>query len=365
MTTTSIQWSQLVWNPLRGCSRVSPGCENCYAETIAERFSGPGLHFEGYAERGKGWTRKVSLLGGDKLLDPLHWKAPRKIFVNSMSDLFHEAITNEQIAAIFGVMAACPQHTFQVLTKRAARMRAWFAWMEEARVLGSEPLAECLLGAISPGTTSSRARLAALTVKRPWPLPNVHLGVSVENQHYADERIPDLLHTPAVVRWVSAEPLLDGIELGRYLDSQGWYAQKVWTAPGSAPIPPHHQGSLDWVVVGGESGHHARPFDLVWARALLNQCGRYHVPIFVKQLGAKAFDQLVMDDQRRPLGGVRRLLTDSHGGDMDEWPIDLRVRQWPDDPVARALAARLTAGTGAQHAVRRPNADPRFPGGAP
>jgi protein gp37 len=255
---TSIEWSEMVWNPLRGCTKVSPGCKHCYAETFSERWRGiKGHPFE------QGFDLRLVPEALDK---PLRWKKPRKIFVNSMSDLFHEDVPNEYIAAVFGVMAACPQHTFQVLTKRAKRMREWFA--EAARrgeTNHSTATGWCLAHASQRlGNPSHEFAPGALPA---WPLPNVHLGVSVEDQERADERIPPLLHTPAAVRWISAEPLLGPVDLG----------------------PPHDmahescEAVLDWVVVGAESGRHNRLMRPEWVRSLRDQCTRADIAFFYKQ----------------------------------------------------------------------------------
>ena len=205
----------------------------------------------------------------EHLADPLKWRKPRRIFVNSMSDLFHEKLTNEQIAAVFGVMAAAPHHTFQVLTKRARRMREWFAWVGDDGLVWSR-LVEAIRKTHRPRpsverlvTTSLDSRLLA------WPLPNVWLGVSAENQAAADERIPDLLATPAAVRWVSAEPLLGPLNL-------------------NAKCPPFYAPHLrsdriSWVVAGCESGPGARPADVEWFRALRDQCATAGVAFFLKQ----------------------------------------------------------------------------------
>jgi protein gp37 len=301
------------WNPIRGCSRISPGCENCYAETIAERFSDPGAAFEGYAVRGKGWTRKVSLLD-DALDAPLRWREPQLCFVNSMSDLFHESISNEEIAAVFGVMAACPQHTFQVLTKRAKRMRAWFEWLTRAvgtnmntgqRVaMATDPLTSIQIHA------SRRVRLPPrLTPSHTsWPLPNVWLGVSVEDQQRANERLPHLVRTPAAIRFVSAEPLLEPVDMAIWM-----YHGVVEAKPGD----PDYD-AIDWVIVGGESGHGARPFHVDWARRIVADCRAAGKPVFVKQFGAHP-----------TLDGSTLVLRSRKGGDLAEWPEDLRIREFP------------------------------------
>src|ERR1700722_1847485 len=226
MSRTTIEWTQETWNPTRGCSRISPGCEHCYAEIMAARFSDEGMWGHGFAERGKSgarWTRRLALVtdadfpGHGKLDLPLHWREPRRVFVNSTSDLFHESLTNEQIAAVFGVMAACPRHTFQVLTKRAKRMREWFEWVAR----GAE-IEGVFYG--TPGAVCAAAAAWALTVDgmfderinngimAPWPLLNVWLGVSTESQEYADERIHELLKVPAAIHFVSYEPALGPVD---------------------------------------------------------------------------------------------------------------------------------------------------------
>lgn len=243
------------WNPTRGCSRISPGCMNCYAERIAARFSGPGQPYEGLAEMtpsGPRWTGRVRLVE-ERLEDPLRWRKPRRIFVNSMSDLFHERLEDHDRDAIFAVMLLAQQHTFQVLTKRAGEMRAYV--QDGAR----ERIEDMLL---SPGNAARRP-WPRLRGAMPWPLPNVWLGVSVEDQKRADERIPLLLQTPAAVRFISAEPLLGHISLD----------------------PLRYCGGLDWVIVGGESGPEARWMHRWWVRSLRDQCFSAGVSFYFKQWG--------------------------------------------------------------------------------
>lgn len=260
---TSIEWADATWSPVRGCSLVSEGCRNCYAMRLAGRFAGPGQPYEGLARRVNGqarWTGEVRFVPG--VLDqPLRWRKPRRVFVNSMSDLFHEELPDELIDLVFGVMAIAERHTFQILTKRPERMRAYMRdrdWGEAAnwalhQFAGPLDGDMHLLGEIVP------------------PLPNVHLGVSVEDQATADERIPILLDTPAAVRWISAEPLLGPVSLAR----RGLEPVSFYDTP----------RGLDWVVAGGESGPGARPCDLNWLRALRDQCDAAAVPFFLKQLG--------------------------------------------------------------------------------
>ena len=314
---TSIQWTDATWNPLRGCSRISPGCTHCYAERIAARFSGPGRPFDGLASMmpgGPRWTGRVRLVPR-AMTQPLRWRRPRRIFVNSVSDLFHESLTNEQIALLFAAMAVAPQHTFQVLTKRARRMRKWFQWAERFApdAGGAGPL-RAIWEAIAcdsegawPETWDTEE---GPPVGNAWPLPNVWLGVSVEDQQRADERIPELLSVPAAVRFLSCEPLLGPVEIG---SGRG----------------------IDWVIVGGESGHGARPFDLAWARSLVAQCKAADVALFVKQLGACACDAenglagALLDVHPDAAALVSQRLHDRSGADPSEWPEDLRVREFP------------------------------------
>lgn len=222
MSATDIQWTDATWNPVRGCSRVSPGCDNCYAMRQAHRFSNPGGPYEGLTTLRKGkvdWAGSARLI--PEMLDqPLRWRKPRRIFVNSMSDLFHSSLTNEEIAAVFGVMAAAPQHTFQVLTKRPERMVEWFKWVQESE---GDPWTTCLRETVcwvptdaGNGITEDGVYRHGVEGAELWPLPNVWPGVSVENQATADKRIPLLLSTPAAVRFISAEPLLGPIDL------KGW-----------------------------------------------------------------------------------------------------------------------------------------------
>jgi protein gp37 len=252
MGKTKIEWTRSddgsageTWNPVTGCTKVSDGCDHCYAEKITERF------------HGKGSFAQVQL-HPDRLDAPLRWRKARRVFVNSMSDLFHQGVPDEFIAQVFAVMAMTPQHSYQILTKRHGRMRSLLenaergapSWLDLVRgwVVGNS------YGA--PGSFS-------------WPLPNVWLGVSVEDQKRADLRIPALLDTPAAVRFISAEPLLGPVDLQHSLNAD--------------PHSWRHASALDWVIVGGESGPGARPMELDWARSLVEQCQRAGVPVFVKQ----------------------------------------------------------------------------------
>lgn len=287
---TGIEWTDATWNPIRGCSRVSEGCRHCYAERVAARFSGPGMPYEGLAVRklrvvsddeqttvGR-WTGTVRMVP-EHLADPLRWRRPRRVFVNSMSDLFHESLTNEQIAAVFGVMAAAAQHTFQVLTKRARRMREWFEWVRCQR--GQTPRSVC-----SQAASPLVKRIWNFAMgDRSWPLPNVWLGVSVENQAAAAERIPELLRTPAAVRWLSCEPLLGPVDLAASSQNARSLVE-----------------DLDWVVAGCESGPGARPCDVAWLRSLRDQCAAGGVAYFLKQAVEPPFPH---DQPAALLTGIR------------------------------------------------------------
>jgi len=294
---SKIEWTDATWNPIRGCSRLSPGCGGanhqggCYAEKIAARFSEPGMAFHGFAERtkhGGRWTGKMALVAS-ALDQPLRWKRPRRIFVNSMSDLFHENLPDEAIDQVFAVMALAPQHTFQVLTKRADRMRRYFDFGGDWQRRVSKRASGALVQAF---------------------LPNVWLGVSVEDQERADDRVPHLLATPAAKRFLSCEPLLGPVDLRHVASTDDGYINAL-----SSSIGPN----LDLVIVGGESGPRSRPFDIQWARDIVAQCKPADVACFVKQLGA------------RPIGKAAKPLSlkSRKGGDMSEWPTDLRVREMP------------------------------------
>lgn len=321
MSKSSIEWTEHTWNPVRGCSRVSEGCRNCYAERFAARFGkakscgapakSPAGGYQGFVKltpEGPRWTGKVELIPS-MLLIPLKRKKPTTYFVNSMSDLFHEDLPDEAIDRIFAVMALCPQHRFQILTKRAARM---------------EQYCNARAGQIADAIIKLRRERGDDGVVLPvpsldpvavwWPLPWVWLGVSVEDQETADERIPHLLRTPAAVRFVSYEPALAAIDFSRYLDPAEFGYNEPLT--------------LDWLIVGGESGPGARPFDIAWARWTLAQCKAAGVRCFVKQVGSKPIDpehHCAIDCGC----GLHHGFRDRKGGTMAEWPNDVRVRETP------------------------------------
>ena len=265
---SAIEWTDATWNPIRGCSRVSEGCRNCYAERMAARFSGRGQPYEGLARMtadGPRWTGAVRMVPAAMGL-PLRWRRGRRVFVNSMSDLFHDGLDDEEILAVFGVMQAAGHHTFQVLTKRPARMRALMSGDGDHATEAGEAASR----AFGEGGSSSLSFGAG----GGWPPKNVWLGVSVEDQVTADARIPELLATPAVVRFVSYEPALGPVDFSRWLESM----EPDEDAVGPAQMP-------DWIIVGGESGPGARPMHPEWARSVRDQCRGAGVPFFMKQWG--------------------------------------------------------------------------------
>jgi len=314
---SKIEWTDATWNPVRGCSVVSAGCRNCYAMSVAARFSGEGLPYEGLAyrnESGAHWTGKVRLIE-KHLEDPLRWKEPRRIFVNSMSDLFHESIVDEWIDRIFAVMALAPQHTFQVLTKRPKRMMEYLHQVSDERDMQRW---------INAAYEFVFDPLPAFELVN-WPLANVWLGVSVEDQKTANERIPLLLETPAAVRWISAEPLIAPVSFAHYYREEGQGTYSTWL------------DYLNWLVVGGESGSGARPCALEWIEDIVKQCKAANVPVFVKQLGAFVVSEqrAYETDQEGQSNGFdsrwlwRAGLADKKGGDIDEFPEALKVRAYP------------------------------------
>jgi protein gp37 len=286
---TAIEWTDETWNPTDGCKVCSPGCANCYAMRFAGRFSKPGERYHGLVSIGKNkraiWTGESRLDAG-KLAKPLSWRKPRRIFVNSMSDLFYEGFSNEQIAAVFGVMAACPQHTFQILTKRAKRMCEWFEWVQQE---SEHPLSTCGREWISamdvPVASKSRAGQAVIGPGAVWPLPNVWLGVSVENQDAADERIPRLLDTPAALRFLSVEPLIGPVDLENVCHRTGTGSSETGSClEGNDGFGlSAAREKIDWVIAGCESGPGARPCATAWLTDLQRQCADAGTTFFLKQ----------------------------------------------------------------------------------
>lgn len=294
---TGIEWAESTWNPIVGCSLVSPGCTNCYAMRMAGRIvrMNPGSHYDGTVKDTKAgavWTGVMNPAPEHILTEPLRWRRPRYVFVNSMSDLFHEGVPDDLIDRVFAVMALAPQHTFQILTKRPERMRDY---LRDARTPGriARVLIDlCLINRTWPVPAGDHWPVRSVgdvddpsDVTVDMPLPNVWLGVSSEDQRRADERIPLLLDTPAAVRWVSAEPLLGPIDF-TMIPTGGRVGEHVICDDALRGAPDLESGErLDWIVAGGESGRDARPMYLGWVRSIRDQCAEAGVPFLFKQWG--------------------------------------------------------------------------------
>lgn len=355
---TGISWTHTVhpdgsvtkgstWNAVRGCSRVDDGCINCYAEDMAHRFNGPGLPYEGLTVVNQStgeprWNGKVMLVE-KHLLDPLRWQKPRRIFVNSMSDFFHPAIPDEWRDKMFAVMALCPQHTFQILTKREDEMWHYFV-DNETSPLEMQTHSRVAEQAEYIRKANSRMSLPQVNSYVPgWPLPNVWLLVSANDQASADKRIPVLLRTPAAVRGVSLEPMTGPIDLMRPRTDlvQCACGHEAWTAfideslsldllecddrdSDGAPCGAEFEAisllrDLDWVIVGGESGPKARPFREEWALDIKQQCAAAGIAFYFKQYGSNAFTGANVHGK---------------GDDPAEWPSDLQCQQFPGEVTA-------------------------------
>lgn len=315
---SSIEWTGHTWNPVAGCTVLTPGCTNCYAMKMAARLAAMGQElYAGLTKPSKAgavWTGVLREAPEHVLLAPLKRKKPTTYFVNSMSDLFHEGVADTTIDKVFAVMALCPQHTFQVLTKRAERMWTY---------LGADQAARLRSIAIA------MHQIRELHPLLKWPFKNIWLGVSCERQQEADERIPHLLSTPAAIRFVSAEPLLAPIDLQQWLSpARGCANCGDGQQDGKCCDEPLivDNDALDWIIVGGESGRGARPFNIEWADSIVEQCKAADVACFVKQLGSHPFEQFA------PGCDHFLSLKSKKGGDPAEWPEYLRIRQFPEPP---------------------------------
>ena len=325
---------------MRGCSLVSEGCRNCYAMKQAHRFSGKDQSYEGTTKLGPDgptWTGKIRQVH-EALEQPLRWEKSRKVFVNSMSDLFHEDVDHTFLRRVFAVMALTPHITYQILTKRPARMLEKLTLNTFGKAVIGE--AWCMLGHFPKFKHQN-------ILQRPWPLPNVWLGVTVENQDAASIRIPLLLRTPAAIRFISAEPLLEQVTIVPYCGGRTYHCPCGYKATESEMIFTGGNNysckeclkqctiepSLDWVIVGGESGSGARVCEVDWIRWIKEQCHDTGTRIFIKQLGSKPNSTRDHISHRGYRGerpdGFYRFLNDSKGGDIAEFPIDLQIREFP------------------------------------
>jgi protein gp37 len=332
---TTIEWTDQTWNPVTGCTKVSQGCKHCYAERVFPRTAAGQYVDLPHDDDATEWPvrpRRFTdvVMHHDRLEQPLHWRKPRMVFVNSMSDLFHEDVPDEFIDKVFAVMALCPQHTFQVLTKRPERMLSYLTGHAAGgrNIYAAAQAIPMPRGKDKPDTC--------------WPFSHVWLGVSVEDQETADERIPLLLQTPAAMRFVSYEPALGPVDFTRLRVPDGKpdeFGAVAVNAPveinplarswiGTLRIEYAMGHGIDWLIIGGESGPKARPCDVQWARDTIAQCKAAGVPVFVKQLGACVTGQ-INHEANEGYGVVAARLDDRKGGDPSEWPEDLRVREYP------------------------------------
>ncbi|MBL4768005.1 MAG: phage Gp37/Gp68 family protein [Rhodobacteraceae bacterium] len=354
MAKSKIEWTDDTWNPIVGCSIVSPGCTNCYAMKMANRLSHnpatPQYHGTIQPSRkGPVWTGKVAF-AEKAFLEPLKRRKPTTYFVNSMGDLFHEDVPDAWVDRVFAVMALCPQHTFQVLTKRADRMREYMnsafdrIVMHMIRLVNEEGVPTVRETCKSHGIPWAKPKSA----NDWWPLRNVWLGVSVEDQARADERIPALLNTPAAIRFVSAEPLLGPLDLSDRCN--GWYfanwlsGTKWHDNPGISKVE-RGGPSLDWVIVGGESGPNARPMHPKWARDLRDQCEAAGTAFFFKQWGEWCPGENVPHQVK---GICQNASWFSDGWDIGQTDMDDPEDGWMDEidlyRVGKKAAGRLLDG---------------------
>ena len=307
---TSIEWTDETWNVFVGCSKISEGCRNCYAinqayrnNAMAQAMPNPGRmkYYEGLTEKKDNrveWTGLVRFV--PEALDlPLKWKKPCHIFVNSMSDLFHECVTDDQLDQIFAVMALAQRHTFKVLTKRPERM---VSYLRSAKN-------RVRVAAVDLGREKSVEHTAIESCQWDWPLPNAWMGCTIENQKAVADRAHLLFKLyQGWKTFYSVEPLLEAVELNL------------------------SQYPIDWAIVGGESGPGARAFYLDWARSVIQQCQTAKVPVFVKQLGSNAWDKCLPPAHLAALGLINESycqlqLRSRKGNNMEEWPEELRIRE--------------------------------------
>jgi protein gp37 len=337
---SKIEWTDATWNPVRGCRPVSDGCDHCYAARTAIRMARRGGSYHGLVGRGvRGagprWKGRAVVV--PKMLDrPLRWTRPRMIFVNSMSDLFHSDVPFEFIAAVLGVCAASQRHTFQILTKRPKRMSDFIAWVynqcsaedgvRPPHVLGYwarrafNELPDVPLGKGALSSFPLGVAITDLLCGVAWPLPNVWWGVSVENQINVN-RVGCFVGGLAIPRWakvrfVSYEPGLGPIDLRQ------WFHVGVQHPMKPPGVTITETNVVDWIIVGGESGPYARPFDLGWAIDVVKQAQECDVPVFVKQMG-----ETPVETREGMTGPV--VFAERRGRDPEEWPCRLQVQEYP------------------------------------
>ncbi|MGE3245064.1 MAG: phage Gp37/Gp68 family protein [Beijerinckiaceae bacterium] len=343
---TKIEWTHIpgykgeTWNPVVGCSIVSPACTHCYAMSQAariQRMSGDKpTHYAGTTKEVNGnhvWTGKIASAPEHIWTAPLRASKPRAYFVNSMGDLFHEDVPNEWIDRAFAIMALCPQHIFIVLTKRAERMQNWVGDVSAPDAVYDSvcDMALSIDGVILrdhrlPEPPEHLLKRRQVWLGR-WPLPNVWLGVTAEDQARADERIPDLLATPAAVRLVSVEPMIGPILMEDWLYT---HSQQAWDDK------PTRDETVDWVIVGGESGPDARPMHPDWAQSLRDQCAAAGVAYFFKQWGEWSPAELSESEHVA-------LMPDGRGRVIGEPAAHVGVHRW-EPPLASIKVGKARAG---------------------
>lgn len=320
---SKIEWTDATWNPVRGCTRVSPGCDNCYAIQVASRYPwGKGLTRERVRLGVLDWSGRVDTLQ-EKLDEPLHWKRPRRVFVCSGADLFHHKVPDAFLDDVFLRMLLASRHTFQCLTKRIDRAADYLE--------------------VAPIRLRALAQRRGYGVEWRWPFRNVHIGTSVENQETANQRLPDLLRCSAWVRFLSCEPLLGPLDLtewighplarciahhertehlcgggGPLVDCSECDFAVEWDDDGRTLTP-----TVDWVIAGGESGTSARSCDTAWLQTLADDCEHAQIPFFLKQLGRRSIHAGVRLDKTVPRWHKK-------GADPEQWPSGLtRRREYP------------------------------------
>ena len=316
--STKIEWTDATWNPIVGCSKISAGCENCYAETAAAsaRLQQFGqyqdvIDFEidkSYGQVvGHQWNGKTVFVDS-QLEKPLHWKKPRKIFVCSMGDLFHESVPFEWIDKVMAIIALCHWHTFQILTKRPERMLEYFGRKNLEEIVAENIRLPQWFNRNVKEPLPSHLDFNAISKKTHFPLPNLWLGVTAENQEMADERIPLLLQIPAAKRFISIEPCLGDVNLEEYLTPLGSETCHYGTSHVLKTCDCRHE-YINWVIVGCEAGAKRRDCKRHWISGIVMQCETAGVPVFVKQV-SNVFKKVIKT--------------------IEQFPEELRIREFPD-----------------------------------
>lgn len=320
-STTEIAWTDSTWNPMTGCTPASPGCNACYAKATHDKRHKAKLAGKKLPPQ---YLRPFSEVQcfPERLDVPLRWKKPRHVFVCSTGDLFHKDVPFDFIDRVWAVMLLSPRHTYQVLTKRPERMLEYLRGADlYDRVLR---VAGCIR---DESRGKERGDLSRVGISNPARIPArwIWLGVTVEDQQRAVERIPRLLQVPAAVRFLSCEPLLESVWIHEtFFHADRCHAECAYPSACRGV----GGGGIDWVICGGESGPRARPFDLSWARSLRDQCAEAGVPFFMKQMGRRPRETILPTPLSCECSQIR--FQDLDGRGPEEWPEDLRVREMPE-----------------------------------